>query len=374
LGDWKTGEEMTSQEEVAGGSSTDSVAPVPVDLLQFDSLNPRLPIEMHGASQSDLLEFVEATYDPIEVGRSIAKHGYFASEPLITVIQDGRHIVIEGNRRLAALQLLINPELARGLDSDDADEWKTLSQSQFVPRSVPVVNADSRRSIAPILGFRHISGIEPWDPWAKARFVAWLVEDEQLEFEAAAIEVGESTNEIRTIYRNYAVLQQVDSNYGIPVERAVSRFGVFTRAMSSEPLREFIGVPRPSEVIRGMDYIPGDRSEDVRRLLTWLFGSENESAVIGESRHITMLGKVVATETGRSVLEETGDIEEAYIAAGGILERLVTRLRTAGNALENAAADLPNYSDDSDVIAEIRRCKAALEHLLEQTGEGAVWS
>src|SRR4051812_2159917 len=82
----------------------------PIDLaiseLYFDPRNPRLPEAAQSMTQEELLTYIAKEYQPIEIARSIAAHGYFLSEPLIVVLENGLYMVVEGNRRLAALRLL----------------------------------------------------------------------------------------------------------------------------------------------------------------------------------------------------------------------------------------------------------------------------
>src|SRR5205807_548398 len=104
-----------------------------------------------------------------------ARYGFFSSEPLIVIEADevdGKQMytVVEGNRRLTALRLLDDAELRKTLEADD--EWNTLAEETALPEAIPTVVAPSREMVAPIVGYRHISGIEEWDPDAKARFIA----------------------------------------------------------------------------------------------------------------------------------------------------------------------------------------------------------
>ena len=83
----------------------------PVDDLHLDHRNPRLPEEFQELPQEELVCFVADEYDSLRIARSVAQFGYFPSEPLIVVEEDGVIIVVEGNRRLAALKLLNNADL-----------------------------------------------------------------------------------------------------------------------------------------------------------------------------------------------------------------------------------------------------------------------
>ncbi len=336
---------------------------LPIHLLHLDPQNPRLPEAYNGASEPRLLIYIAETYSAIEVARSIALHGYFHSEPLIVIsAADDSYIVVEGNRRLVALRILADPRLADGFD--DADEWRDLASEANLPETVPVVIAPDRQSVAPIIGYRHISGIEPWEPYAQARFVASLVDNEDLGFQDVANLVGERSSDVAAKYRNFATVTQAKDDFGIDITRVIRRFGVFTRVMTSQPLRTYIGAPAPSEVYPGARPLPEDSGSKARELFSWVFGDDDYDPVIGESRDITDLGQVVSSEDGLRILQETRDLESSFIAAGGLRDRLLRRLTNAHNNLEAAQDDVLAYYEDEEVQELLSMCQESLDQLV----------
>src|ERR1022692_778647 len=84
---------------------------VPIRDLLLDPDNPRLAEFgiSAGASQFDLLKTLWDEMAVAEVAMSIAYSGYFQHEPLFVENSgDGTYVVIEGNRRLAAVKLLVD--------------------------------------------------------------------------------------------------------------------------------------------------------------------------------------------------------------------------------------------------------------------------
>lgn len=349
-------------------SSNAAPSSLELGVLHLDPYNARLPEEIQGSSEDVLVRFIAITYDAIKVAKSIVRFGYFPSEPLIVVDQkDGTYLVIEGNRRLVALRILANPSLAD--DLDEAAEWRELAQGTELPDKVPVVIADDRRAVAPIIGYRHISGIEPWEPYEKARFITNLVDSEHLAFAEVASVVGENVTDVAASYRNNAIVHQAQRQFDVDTRRVVKRFGVFTRAMNSLPLRTHIGAPAPSETSPGQQLISASTAPAAKELFSWLFGDDERQPVIGESRDITSLGTVVGSEDGLRVLRETRDLEAAFIAAGGLRERLIKRLTNACNNLVAAREDIVAYVDDEDVQSLLTSCEEALQQLRESYGE-----
>jgi hypothetical protein len=224
-----------------------------------------------------------------------------------------------------------------------------------------------RDAVAPIIGYRHISGIEPWDPYAKARFIAGLI-DRGMGFAEVASIVGEKVVNVQAHFRNYRIVRDSTSE-GVDATRAVRRFGTFTRAMNAQGLRDFIGVPPPSQVTTTGRIVPVERASQVRELFSWLYGDRDQSAVIGESRDITQLASAVASEDGLRVLRATRDLGAAFEAAGGIRDRLLSRLNNAANVLRAAREDYPAYAEDEDVQNAVNRVREALEMLTQPEDE-----
>ena len=73
-----------------------------------------------------------------ELGKSIATTGYIPNDPLIGYRRNKDVFVREGNRRVAALQLLLKPELA-------PDGYKEIWQALRRKTSAAVKNALSSR-------------------------------------------------------------------------------------------------------------------------------------------------------------------------------------------------------------------------------------
>jgi hypothetical protein len=335
----------------------------PVVNLDLDRRNPRLPERLREAGQRELLEHIASEYGLLRIARSIARNGFFTSEPLIAVRARNRLVVVEGNRRLATMKLLLGPQLVDEMGLDHGAEWRELAASERIPANVPTIIVQSRREVVAVLGYRHIAGIEPWDPWAKARFIAGLVDEDGLSFAEAAEVVGDDESEVRAHYRNQAIVKAAERVNPDAAERVRREFGVFTRSMNSPQLRRHIGAPDNAEVRPGAQAAGRGRREEREELFTWLFGSEDEAALIQESRDLTRLGKVVGSPEGLEALRQGKALEEAEEASGGAKERLLRRLNAALSALQRAAPDAGRYRRNAEVQGLVAEVQAALDAL-----------
>lgn len=330
--------------------------------LDLDPLNPRLPVSCTGLSDDGLIQFVANTYDAIDIARSIARYGYFETEPVIAIPNRSRHMVVEGNRRLAALKILFEPGRLGRLELDDADEWRRLAAGTTSPADIPVLVVADRQEVAPIVGYRHIAGIIPWDPFAQARFISGLMTQPGMTFETVGHVVGKRPTEVKAAYRNFHIADAA-RRAGVRTDEAEKRFGVFTRAMNNPGLRRFIGAPSSTDVAPGRQQFEVSRTAQVRELLVWLFGDQSRSPAIAESREIDQLGAVVANDDAIRVLRDTGDLHAAFATSGGLLERLLNRLTQALANLVNAEADMADHASQPRVRDLVTRCAEVVERL-----------
>jgi len=157
-------------------TASKSVTSIPVSKLHFDPNNPRLPSSVDGKDENNVLEWMLKEATLIELMGSIGETGYSMGEPLLVVPKqdDNTHYyVVEGNRRLAAVKLLSNPETApiRKVQVKEAAE-----STKHKPLELPAIVYPQRADITYYLGYRHITGVKPWDPLAKAKYAADLFE------------------------------------------------------------------------------------------------------------------------------------------------------------------------------------------------------
>lgn len=155
--------------------------------LLLDPLNPRLPNSGSHLTQEQVLHEMIEHEDVADLAKNIAKHGYFPIESLVGV-HDGSDTVItiiEGNRRLAAVKLLLEPELA---PPSRHAYFKKLAMTVVpeVIEKVELVLAPDRDSAITMIYQKHTQGsVKRWISPQQYRAVARLVAGRTLEEIAA---------------------------------------------------------------------------------------------------------------------------------------------------------------------------------------------
>lgn len=197
--------------------------------LELDQRNPRLSPEVQGASEREIIESMIGTSKILPLAASIADRGLYLHDSMIVIEKrskttgenkSGRkkskskfkpkpsYTVVEGNRRLAAIKLLITPDLApikhrRALKRlHDRADLTAL-------KSISVVVAPDRESVLPLLVDRHTtSPIEAWPSLAQARFFRGMVEEDNLSVEEIAEQsASKSPGEIYLLLRTLALYE-----------------------------------------------------------------------------------------------------------------------------------------------------------------------
>src|SRR3954447_25797429 len=87
---------------------------LPIEQLRLDPDNPRFVTDRDTTDLAKFLPWFNADADLLAVASSIAVNGYHAAEPLLVAPRDdgdARLVVVEGNRRFAAVLLLFDPSL-----------------------------------------------------------------------------------------------------------------------------------------------------------------------------------------------------------------------------------------------------------------------
>ena len=102
---------------------------LPVSDLAFDLKNPRLAEFDIVDREADIIKVLWDTMDVQELVLSIAASGYFKHEPVIVCRERGRNVVIEGNRRLAAVKLMLRPRIRNELNAKIPEISKELRKS-----------------------------------------------------------------------------------------------------------------------------------------------------------------------------------------------------------------------------------------------------
>lgn len=172
--------------------------------LQLDPQNPRIEVEKNATQEQIRLKLLELE-DVLDLARGIERNkGLFYGERIIVVEEAGKAVVLEGNRRVAACQMLLSPALVP--ENFKSRFPQASAQTKAAIQSIPADVSPSRAVAEPILTKRHTEqSAKPWSPVAKMRRAVRLLDTHSVE-EVAQL-LGTSIGQVRKLIRPYRLLK-----------------------------------------------------------------------------------------------------------------------------------------------------------------------
>ena len=348
----------------------ETITKVAVAQLRLDRLNPRLIGEDDRASDEAIVARLYRAADLDELLQSITANGYMDIEPLVVMddpeARNGELIVLEGNRRLAALRLLREPDLARSIAASEglrisippiADPLRATLDEVSV---YPVANRERARSF---IGFKHINGPAKWDAYAKARFAAeWYKAEhsEGVDLAVIARAIGDKHDTIKRMVSAIYVLDQAKNDGLFDIEDRHTRklnFSHLYMALSRSQYMEYLGLgaawarhdPEPNQV-------PREKLEELRKVLVWIYGSKEDGVqpvVQSQNPDIKRLGEVLAHAQGRHLLETTRNLDAAHASTEPVDRQFTASLIRARDNIRDAAGSLRAYDGRDQSLLDI---------------------
>ena len=348
----------------------ETITKVAVAQLRLDRLNPRLIGEDDRASDEAIVARLYRAADLDELLQSITANGYMDIEPLVVMddpeARNGELIVLEGNRRLAALRLLREPDLARSIAASEglrisippiADPLRATLDKVSV---YPVANRERARSF---IGFKHINGPAKWDAYAKARFAAeWYKAErsEGVDLAVIARAIGDKHDTIKRMVSAIYVLDQAKNDGLFDIEDRHTRklnFSHLYTALSRSQYMEYLGLgaawarhdPEPNQV-------PREKLEELRKVLVWIYGSKEDGVqpvVQSQNPDIKRLGEVLAHAQGRHLLETTRNLDAAHASTEPVDRQFTASLIRARDNIRDAAGSLRAYDGRDQSLLDI---------------------
>jgi hypothetical protein len=173
---------------------------------------------------------------------SIKTNTYVPLERVVVELFDGegdtaRYLVVEGNRRVAAVKTLLSEQAAGSADIPPA----TLESVTAIP-SIQITGTDEERLAykQKLMAIRHIAGIKEWGPYQQAKLIVELYEQHQ-NFSLVAQEIGITSREVARRYRASKALQQMEEDEEMGEHASPKLYALFHEAMAQPVVRDWLG-------------------------------------------------------------------------------------------------------------------------------------
>ena len=342
--------------------NTPEIRPMKVSDLAFDVKNPRLPeFDLTANStEADVIEVLWEAMDVKELVMSIAASGFFSHEPMIVAPEGGKNVVIEGNRRLAAVKVLLEPALAETLEA-----------------GVPVITEDARQALQELptvrgtreddwryLGFKHVNGPAKWSSYAKSRYIADVHRNFGIKLEDIAKQIGDTHKTVQRLFRGLMVIEEAER---LKVFRREDRwrnhfsFSHLYTGLDYDGISAFIGLRPETEEDR--EPVPIEKKKELGELCLWMYGSKKEETlpvIQTQNPHLRQLDAVLSNREALAALRGGDSLDYAFEVSRPSSTVFEESLLASKRELQKAHGLLSTGYDGSEELLRIAGAVANL--------------
>jgi hypothetical protein len=307
---------------------------VPIGSLRYDPQNPRLGGAAKRKNPEQIQKYLEGQpHFALELVGSIVENGFLPYEPLIVREENGEYVVIEGNRRLAAVQHI----LSAPPDQYSPDVRERLQQ-------IPVLvfaegAARDSEEVLRYLGVKHLFGFRDWPPTSKAMFL-----DERVR----------SKKDLGQVLRELNITRQEVARYLIPYRLRKAAKKIFDKVNAEDfwSLAESFGRTR----IRAYIQLDVDRRtmrvkvferNKLRYLVQFLYGKKRR---VTDTRQLSALGRVLGSPEAARVLEKGATLDEASLYVAPKQETIAQLLRQLEKVFGKIESLSPGKDDRKKIL------------------------
>jgi hypothetical protein len=271
-----------------------------------------------------------------------------------------KNVVIEGNRRLAAVQLLLGSELA----VEKGWEIPALPQAEREKlKSLPVIYA-SRKEAWRYLGFKHVNGPAKWSSYAKAKYIGDVHRNYNIPLAEIAEQIGDRHNTIQRLYRGLMVIEQAERAKVYHRDNRFRQRFAFSHlytGLDGDGISSFLNLKSEDEEVD--EPVPSNRLKELGELCVWLYGNRKDNippVVERQAPHLWQLNAVLQNREALAALRSERDLASAYEISRDTREVFEEALLKAKRELTRARAYLTEGYDNSEDLLRIAGSVAEL--------------
>ncbi len=349
---------------------------IPPERLCFDIHNPRLVAESFSDNPDDyqVIQHLCETSDIAELVISILRNTFVDFEPLVvTKSSEEQYRVLEGNRRLAAIKLLLDPQLSEKLESAlqyHIDRPLTQEVDESLQTISVIVVPDEQEAQA-YIGFKHINGPHKWTSYAKARFVTkWFKQG--VEIEEIAKKVGDKNQTVKDLIAGMLVLEQAENEELFDIsdrtKRGVFGFSHLYTALNRKEYRHFLGLDKNWTDSLSENPIDSEHLENLETTLKFMYGSKKdniESVIRSQNPNLRELGVVLNHPIARQKLLDTNNLSIALEETESKTSVFEKSLIQGHTHLRKAAGVISAYNGSEYLLETAREMEKMLKHIID---------
>lgn len=345
-----------------------------LDDFYLDAKNPRLGRFQPNRtlSQEEVLDLM-GNWVIDELAGSFLESGFWQHEALLVVKEElfgkERLVVVEGNRRLAALIYLCQAVNGNPVSK----KWGLLVENREVPRElfdrVPYIQVETREAIETFRGFRHTTGIKNWDPLDKTRYIGRLIDDHGMTYKEVALRIGSYTSTVRHQYISYRLVLQIESILdGFSFEDADSQFSVLYHLLRKSTVQKYLNVDLFADMQDARIPVPESRLDALTHFARWLFGTPQQPPVFIESWRVDDYDKVLESPEAVRYLESSQKPNFDYALQLAVGEsECVQLLSEAATNIKLVMRCIHRYKGSPEIQHAVENLVVDYKELLDQS-------
>lgn len=341
---------------------------VPQEKLRFDPTNPRFGGSGRAKNQDDIQDLLEKEpHFARELVDSFLENGFIDYEPLVVRRDGDNFVVIEGNRRLAAVRHIVANRADYEKKSTRIDDLLQIPVLVF-PEAA---DAQEEKEQRVYLGVRHLFGFREWPAESKARFLDANIRS-ATELDRTLRELNIKRSDIRRYLVPYRLRKEARALWE-PYKN--QDFWVLGEGLSRSGIKEYIEL----DVDNGSLKIQGYNEKKLKNLLHFIYGVPEGAKFVNrrirETRELSTLGRVLQIKRAAAVLERDGLLEEAalYIESPeeslGRLRRLVSELKVL---LKGVLARSRSQYGAKEILARFETFERSVKKFIKDAAKSRV--
>ena len=324
--------------------------------LFFDVKNPRLVEFEHTSDEKKILNILWDNMAVNEIVMSILANGFFENEAMYVVIENGKKIVVEGNRRLAAVKAILDPSAILNGGMNRYQDRITQKLVDELTNNLPVIILHNREETWRYIGFKHVNGAVKWDSYAKAEYIAQVHNEYGIELKDIAEQIGDSNKITLKLYQGLMVLRQASRDTEFKIDDVYYKRVYFSHvytAVSYEGFQKFLGI----DITNNTDTpVPDDKLKNLEEVMYWLLGSNKKNikpVIRSQNPDLRNLNNVLHSPEAIQLLRATKDLDKAYetsIEASDIFYQAIVEAKMN---ITKALSKISVYDGDEDMLKTV---------------------
>ncbi|SHG68205.1 ATPase/GTPase, AAA15 family [Salegentibacter echinorum] len=306
----------------------------------------------------------------LDLIKSFKSNGILKDPIQVKELPDGNYLVVEGNRRTAALKQLYR-------DFQEAKDTGKMEEKDFKSIEVVLISDESPVEHLITMGIHHISGKRKWSPVNQAQLIRDLVEKYKIPEADVCDSLAITKHNLKRSLRTLALIDRYKaSDFGDQFQ--TNMYSVFEEIIKNTKVKAWLQWSDST--------MSPENSLNEERLFQWISTEytteENEideeveitkEPIITKSHEIRELSKFIDDPEAVDKMENSRSITEAFALSDAVGE---SRLKNAMQSISkevNTAFQFSEYLKDDD-YQQIEHLKIKLDRLIPSFNSNAVVS